>query len=136
LEKFLISASCRGNGCSRQALLVLLEGSHEGHLVLRGLEATVTELGTGVNELEVDLLESATLSVHQQGLAQGDATLLGSDATALEHDEVLLHLSVVGEASHGVDGLVSNVVFGGSVVLNELVKENCIRNHVMAKKCR
>ena len=28
----------------------------------------------------------------------------------LDHDEVLLDLSVVGESTHGVDGLVSNVI--------------------------
>ncbi len=33
-----------------------------------------------------------------------------SDAGALDHDEVLLDLSVVGEPAHGVDGLVSQVV--------------------------
>ena len=37
-------------------LLVLLEGSHEGGLVGRGLEASVAELGGGVDELEGHLL--------------------------------------------------------------------------------
>ena len=38
----------------------------------------------------------------------------------LDHDEVLLDLAVVREASHGVDGLVGDIVFRGSVVLYQL----------------
>ena len=49
-------------------LLVLLEGSHEGHLVLLGLEASVTKLGAGVDELELDLLERLPLGVDQERL--------------------------------------------------------------------
>jgi hypothetical protein len=41
---------------------------------------------------------------------EGEDALLVSDAGALDHDEVLLDLSVVGETAHGVDGLVSQVV--------------------------
>ena len=101
-------------------LLVLLEGAHEGGLVGGGLEATVAELGAGVDELQLDLLEGDTLGVDEEGLPQGEDALLGSDAAALDHDEVLLHLTVVGEAAHGVDGLVGDVVLGGGVVLDEL----------------
>ena len=47
---------------------ILLERSHEGHFVLLGLEATVTHLGTGVDELELDILKSLPLGVNQKGL--------------------------------------------------------------------
>merc|ERR1711962_1818047 len=100
--------------------LVLLEGSHEGGLVLGILEATVSHLGAGVDELQADLLHVPLLGVGQEGFSEGKNSLLVADAGALEHDEVLLHLTVVGEASHGVDGLVSQIVVGGSVVLDEL----------------
>ncbi len=49
-------------------LLVLLEGSHESHLVLVGLEAAVTELAAGVDELEIDLLQGSLLGVNKQRL--------------------------------------------------------------------
>merc|ERR1719323_1071009 len=101
-------------------LAVLLEGTHEGGLVLGGLEPSVAELGAGVDELEVDLLKSPLLGVSEERLSQGEGPLLGSNAAALDHDEVLLDLSVVREATHWVDGLVSNVILGGSVVLHEL----------------
>jgi hypothetical protein len=51
-------------------LLVLLEGSHEGDLVLVGLEATVSELAGRVDEFERDLLQGALLGVNQQGLPE------------------------------------------------------------------
>ena len=38
----------------------------------------------------------------------------------LDHQEVLLDLSVVREASHGVDGLVGQVIVSGGVVLDQL----------------
>merc|ERR1719237_1968600 len=47
-------------------LAVLLEGAHEGSLVLGGLEPSVAELGAGVDELEVDLLKSPLLGEVKQ----------------------------------------------------------------------
>lgn len=41
---------------------------HEGLLLLHSLEASVTELGSGVDELEVDLLQGAAAGLHQQRL--------------------------------------------------------------------
>ena len=53
-------------------------------------------------------------------LPESEHPFLGTNAAALQHDEVLLDLSVVRETTHGVDGLVSNVIVGGSIVLDEL----------------
>ena len=53
---------------------MLLERSHEGVLVQRSLEATVTELGAGVDELQLDVFESLTLGVHQEGLKEKGKT--------------------------------------------------------------
>jgi len=99
---------------------VLLERSHEGHFVLLGLEATMTHLGAGVDELELDLLKSLPLGVDQERLSQGENTLLGADAASLDHDKVLLDQAIVRKASHGVDGLVSQIVVRSSVVLDKL----------------
>ena len=41
---------------------------HECLLLLVGLEATVTKLGSGVDELDVDLLKSVPLGVGDQAL--------------------------------------------------------------------
>jgi len=80
----------------------------------------VTHLGAGVDELELDLLQSLPLGVNQKGLSQSENTLLRSNAASLDHDEVLLDQTVMGESTHGVDGLVSQIVVGGGIVLNKL----------------
>ena len=51
-------------------LLVLLEGSHEGGLVGRGLEASVAKLGGGVDELKRDLLGEPLGGQGGQGLPE------------------------------------------------------------------
>ena len=43
----------------------------------------MSELGAGVDELQVDLLQGPLLGVGQQRLPQGQSPLLGSDATSL-----------------------------------------------------
>ena len=99
---------------------MLLERAHEGVLVRGCLEATVTKLGAGIDELQLDVLECPSLGVNQERLSQGENPLLGSNATTLDHDEVLFDLSVVRESSHGVDGLIGQIVIGGGVVLHQL----------------
>lgn len=81
----------------------------------------MTELGAGIDELQLDLLQSQSLGVHQKRLTESQDALLGSNATSLDHDEILLHLTIMGEAAHGVDGLVGQIVVGRSVVLDQLV---------------
>jgi len=83
--------------------LVLLERTHKGHLVLFGLEATMTHFGTGVDELDLDFLKSLPLGVDEERLSQSEDTLLGSNATSLNNDEVLFDQTVMRETAHGVD---------------------------------
>merc|ERR1711937_108491 len=79
----------------------LLEAAEGALLLLGGLEATVAELGGSVDELELDLLQGLAAGVLQEGLAQGDAPLAGAHDTALDHQPVVLHDAVVGEAAEG-----------------------------------
>lgn len=60
-------------------------------LLLAGLEATVAELGGGVDELHLDLLECATAGLGQQGAAKGDGPLLGAGHGALGGREEEVH---------------------------------------------
>jgi len=99
---------------------VLLEWTHEGALFVDGLEATVTLLGGGIDELELDGLESSSGSLLEEGLSEGDGSLLGSADTALDHDEVRLDKTVLNKATNGVDALVGDIDLGGSVVLDFL----------------
>lgn len=93
------------------------EGSHELELLLGGLEPSVSELGAGVDELDVDGLEVLPRGVVHQGLAEGDGALLGSDDSSLDHEPVVGDDSVLNESSHGGDGLLGQVGGGGAGAL-------------------
>jgi hypothetical protein len=81
----------------------------------------MTHLRAGIDELEVDGLECRALGVHQERLSQGDDALLGSNAAALDHQEVVVDLAVEWESTHWRDVLVGDIVLGGSVVLDDLL---------------
>ena len=81
-----------------------------------GLESSVAELGGRVDELEVDLLQSAAGGARVQALAEGQHALVHTDRCALEQQEVVLDNTVVGESAQRVDALLGKVVCGGSVV--------------------
>jgi hypothetical protein len=83
-----------------RSLTILLERTEEGVLLLRGLETTVTELGGGVDPLELDLLERLAGSVGEERFPQGHHTLLDTRNRALNDDEVVLDLTIPGEATH------------------------------------
>lgn len=62
----------------------------------------MTKLGGGVDPLEGDLLGGTAGGLGVQGLAEGHDTLLDTGDGALEHDEVVLDLTVVNEATKTV----------------------------------
>lgn len=78
---------------------VLLERTLESLLLGDGLEGTVSKLGRGVDPLEADLLEGSAGGVSPHGLAEGDDTLLGTGDGSLDHDEVVLDITVADEAT-------------------------------------
>lgn len=96
--------------------LFLLEWSHELSLLLDGLESTVTELGGGIDALEVDLLQVLSLVVNQEWLSEEDWSLSHAHAGSLDHDEVVLDVTVVWEATNWVDALLGQISLGGTVV--------------------
>ena len=104
--------------------LVLLERTHERGLFSVGLEPSVAKLGGGINELEIDLLQSSLLGVSKQRLPESEDPLLGPNTAALHHEETLLHFAVVRKATHGVDRLVGEIVVGTGVVLHQLKEKN------------
>jgi len=79
----------------------------------------MTHLGAGIDELELDLFKGLPLGVNKEGLSQSEYTLLRSDTASLNHDKVLLHQTIMGESTHRVDGLVGQIVVGGSIVLDK-----------------
>ena len=120
MENSVFSIKAMTNNRSLGLGGVLFERSHKGHFVLLCLEATMTHLGAGIDELELDLFKGLPLGVNKEGLSQSEYTLLGSDTASLNHDKVLLHQTIMRESTHGVDGLVGQVIVGGSIVLDKL----------------
>jgi len=98
---------------------VLLEGSHEGSFLLVGLEPTVPELGRSVDPLKIDLFQGFALGVGDQGLPEGQHSLLGADAAAFEHDKVVLDFTVMRETPHWSDGFIGEISFSGGIILDE-----------------
>ena len=101
-------------------LCLLLEWTHGLLLLLDGLEATVAELRRGVDELEADLLQSRTIGLSEERLAEGDDTLLDTGDSALKHDVILVDLTVVWEATDRGDALDSQIELSGSIVRGDL----------------
>ena len=98
---------CRG-GCCLLLLLetVLLEWTHEGAFLLVSLKATVAELRCRVDEAQVDHFAVRSLLVENERFTKGDGTLLWANAAALDHDEIVLDLTVVWETALGADEIV------------------------------
>jgi hypothetical protein len=78
---------------------------------------TYAEFRRCVNELELNLLKITTRSVNHEGFPEGDDTLLSARDRALEEEEVILDDTVVGEATHGSDRLLRDVVLGAGIVV-------------------
>jgi len=85
-----------------------------------GLEPTVTELGRCVDQCQCNLFSGNALGLWDEGFTQIQNALADTNARALEHNKVLLDHSVMREATHGIDGLLSDVLLGGGIVLNDL----------------
>ena len=79
------------------------------------LMSTYTELGRRVDELEVDLLKIPTRSVNHERLADRDNTLLGTRDGTLQHEVVVLDDTVVGEATHGSNALLGDIMLSRGV---------------------
>lgn len=65
-------------------LSVLLEWTHESSLFFDSLEATMTHLWGGIDELEVDIFQSSTAGLLENGLSESDCSLLWSHNTTLK----------------------------------------------------
>merc|ERR1719203_770834 len=109
---------------SNMRLLRLLGRAKESVLFGLRLEATVSKLGGGIDELELNLFQSRARGLRKESLAQGDDTLLGTDNTTLDHDEVVVNNTVMRETTQGCDGLVGDISGGGGVVVNFTILAN------------
>jgi len=77
----------------------------------------VTKLGRSVDKLELDLFQISPGSVHHQTLTNRQYSLLRSGHATLEHQEIVLDDTIMGEATQWCDGLVGRIRVGGTVLL-------------------
>ena len=66
------------------------------------------------------VLKAATHIKLNTNLPEADYPLLGSSTTALDHDIVLVDLTIVREATHWRDGLLGEVILSGCIILDNL----------------
>lgn len=100
----------------------LLGDTEDALALLLGLEATVADLGGGIDEAEVDLLLGSAGSALVERLTHGDEGLLGAGGTTLDHNPVLSDNTVANEAAEGVDVLDGKISLGGAVLLARLTE--------------
>jgi len=69
----------------------------------------VTEFRGSIDELEGDLLEGSSGGLRDETLAEGKDSLLDTSGGTLDHQEVLVHDTIVGKAAHGSDGFLCEI---------------------------
>ena len=94
------------------------KGSEELVLLLESLELTVTDLRRGVDELNLDFLGGEVLGLREVALSEDNGSLASTNDTALNHHEVLIDLTVVGETTKRSDVLLNGVSLSSGVVLS------------------
>lgn len=87
-------------------------------LLFLGLEPTVADLGASIDELESDLFEGGSVDLGDNRFPQETDSLLGANAAASDHDEVILDDTIMREATERGDVLFSQVGEGGGIVLD------------------
>ena len=76
----------------------------------------MSELGRGIDKLELDVFQSRTGGLGEQRLTQRNHSLLGPGAAPLDHHVILLDFTVVREPTHGGDVLLGHIKVSGGVV--------------------
>ncbi len=94
------------------------EGSENLVLLFEGLEATVAHFGGCIDELDVDGSELLLVGRREDGFSHCDDLLFGANDATLDHEEVLVDLTVVREASERGDVLLDEISLGGGIVLD------------------
>jgi len=96
-------------------------GTEELASFFSSLESTVTHLGSGIDELKVDLFKSSSGDLGNQTLSQDKGSLLGTDTATLDEDEIFSDDTVVRETTQRSDGLFGQISSSGSVVSTTFV---------------
>mmetsp|Transcript_9760 Transcript_9760/g.18348 ORF Transcript_9760/g.18348 Transcript_9760/m.18348 type:complete len:205 (-) Transcript_9760:695-1309(-) len=72
----------------------------------------MSKLGRSIDELDIDGFELFPGTVLHGTLSKNESTLLDSDATSLEHNPVLVDLTIVRKSTHGSNSLLGKIRSG------------------------
>jgi len=77
----------------------------------------VTKFGGSIDELEIDLLEGVSGGLVEEGLSEGEDSLLDTDSATLDHDKVLSDNTIANKSTHGIDVFLREIGLCGTGVL-------------------
>jgi len=69
----------------------------------------MTKLGGGIDKLDIDSLQVLPGRMNHHTLTHNKRSLLHTNNSTLEHNPVLIDLSVLDESSHGGDALLGKI---------------------------
>jgi len=87
-------------------------------LLFEGLEATVTELGGSIDELDLELLGHPVHGGWEDRLTQNDRSLTSADNSTLDQEVVMFDNTVVRETTDWGDILLNSISSSCSVISN------------------
>jgi hypothetical protein len=96
--------------------LFLLEWAHKLSFFFDGLESTVSHFGSGIDGFQVNLFQIFSFVVDQEWFSEQDWSLSDSHTGSLDHNEIVLNFTVVWETTNWVDGFLSQIGLGRTVI--------------------
>jgi hypothetical protein len=92
-----------------------LKGSHELLLLGEGLESSVSVLGRGVDEFDIEFLGHPGLGGGEDGLSEDERSLASTNDSTLDEDEIFIDNTVVRESTDRGDVLLNGISLAHSV---------------------
>eukprot|EP00350_Pseudokeronopsis_sp_OXSARD2_P008823 CAMPEP_0170540914 /NCGR_PEP_ID=MMETSP0211-20121228/808_1 /TAXON_ID=311385 /ORGANISM="Pseudokeronopsis sp., Strain OXSARD2" /LENGTH=380 /DNA_ID=CAMNT_0010843471 /DNA_START=121 /DNA_END=1261 /DNA_ORIENTATION=- len=77
----------------------------------------MSDLGGGIDELDFQAFSGSPGGLSEETLSDDDGSLLGSNDSSLDHQEIVVDFSVVSEPSQRSDVLIIRVSLGAGIVL-------------------
>merc|ERR1711936_83045 len=107
-------------GDTNGSKLVLLEWSHEVLFLFDSLEATMTNLGGGIDEFEFDFFQIFSLVMSEKRFSDDNWTLSDTHARTFDDQEIVLDFTVMRKSTERINRFISDIGSSGSIVLDKL----------------
>jgi len=92
-----------------------LHGSHELLLLGKGLESSMSVLGRGIDEFDIEFLGHPGLGGGENRLSEDERSLASTNDSTLDEDEIFIDNTVVRETTHRSDVLLNGIGLAHSV---------------------